>query len=436
MIRTLDVFLWGQKVGSLVTYKERYIEKICFYFDYDFLDSGYDIAPLRASIHGTSVRNGLPVYAEESKIFGGLPSFIADSLPDHWGNKVFNEWAKVHQIKARNLSALDRLTYIGRRGMGALEFLPPAAEEMEEPFKVEIADLYRLAQLTLNEATDFKAEIRPDFLVESLFKVGTSAGGRRPKAIINLNLKTGECYSGQVAAPLPGDIPVIIKFDEHLDIPTTRIEYSYYLMAKDVGLNMMPSYLMEGERTAHFLTQRFDRREGKKVHVQTLAAMNPTSNSYESLFDTAYKIGVLPAEIKQLFLLTVMNVLGGNVDDHNKNFSFLRDDDGVWHIAPAYDFTFSIDPSAPGYVNRHCLTVGNKNFDIGRGDLLELAERYNIRGAKAIIEKAIWVVSDYESYAKQAGVSSYWCHQIKEEMGYRIANMSEIDGVGKTKDGL
>ncbi|MDN0050015.1 HipA domain-containing protein [Bacteroides gallinaceum] len=309
--------------------------------------------------------------------------------------------------------------------MGALEFLPPAAEDMEEPFKVEIAELYRLAQSALDEARNFRAEIQPDFLIESLFKVGTSAGGRRPKAIINLNPETGECYSGQVAAPAPGYVPMIIKFDEHSDIPTTRIEYSYYLMAKDAGLNMMPSRLVEGGPAAHFLTERFDRREGKKVHVQTLAAMNPDADSYESLFDTACRIGILPSELKQLFLLTVMNVIGGNVDDHNKNFSFLMEDDGVWHTAPAYDFTFSVDPSAPGYVNRHSMTVCNRNCDIGRGDLLELAKRYNIKGADALIEKAVGVVSRYEDYARQAGIDGYWLQKIKEETAYRIENMCE-----------
>ena len=434
MIQNLDVYLWNQKVGSLVTYKERYSEKICFYFDYAFLASGYDIAPLRASVNSVSVKNGLPVYAEAEKLFGGLPSFIADSLPDHWGNRVFNEWAKSHNISTRNLSALDRLAYIGRRGMGALEFLPPAAEEMEQPFKVEIAELYKLAQSALNEAKNFKTEAHPDLLIESLFKVGTSAGGRRPKAIINLNKETNECYSGQVAAPMDGFAPMIIKFDEHSDVPTTRIEYSYYLMAKDAGLKMMPSFLMEGEKAAHFLTERFDRHDGKKIHIQTLAAMNPSSDSYEDLFDTACRIGILPSEQKQLFLQTVMNVLGGNVDDHNKNFSFLMGSDGVWHTAPAYDYTFSVDPSAPGYMNRHCMTINNKNSDIERSDLLELAKRYNIKGADAIIEKVISVLGNYEQYAEKADVSPYWTHKIKEEIGYRIDNMTDISrqrGLGR-----
>ena len=420
MIQTLDVFLWNQKVGSLVTDKEKYNEKVCFYYDVEFLKKGLDIAPLRASINSQSVKSGLPVYADNDKLFGGLPSFIADSLPDHWGNKVFNEWAKLHNISTRNLSALDRLAYIGRRGMGALEFLPPMAEDMEQPFKVEISDLYRLAQATLDEARRFKTELQPDLMIESLFKVGTSAGGRRPKAIINLNSETNECCSGQVATPIEGFTPMIIKFDEHLDMPTTRIEYSYYLMAKDAGLKMMPSRLLEGETSTHFLTERFDRVGNTKVHTQTLAAMNPLADSYEDLFDVACRIGILPAELSQLFLLMTMNVLSGNIDDHNKNFSFMMATDGVWHITPAYDFTFSVDTSAPGYINRHCMTINNKNADIERADLLRIAKRYNIKGAESTINKAIDVVSNYAYYAQLANIDEHWTNKIVEEISYRI----------------
>ncbi|MBQ7854850.1 MAG: type II toxin-antitoxin system HipA family toxin [Muribaculaceae bacterium] len=426
MIQTLDVFLWNQKVGSLVAYKEKHNEKVCFYYDVEFLKRGLDIAPLRASINSQSVKSGLPVYADNDKLFGGLPSFIADSLPDHWGNKVFNEWAKLHNISTRNLSALDRLAYIGRRGMGALEFLPPMAEDMERSFKIEIADLYRLAQATLDDARRFKTELQPDLMIESLFKVGTSAGGRRPKAIINLNPETNECYSGQVATPIDGFIPMIIKFDEHLDMPTTRIEYSYYLMAKDAGLKMMPSRLLEGETSTHFITERFDRVGNTKVHTQTLAAMNPLANSYEDLFDVACRIGILPAELSQLFLLMTMNVLSGNIDDHNKNFCFMMASDGVWHITPAYDFTFSVDTSAPGYINRHCLTINNKYADIERADLLQIAKRYNIKGAESIINKAVDVVSNYAHYAQLANIDEHWTNKISEEINCRIEGIKVL----------
>lgn len=423
MTNSLDVMLWDKKVGTLVATQDKYRSKVCFYFDNEFVKTGYDIAPLRASIYGVLAQRGLPVYPEPEKIFGGLPSFIADSLPGHWGNTVFNEWAKVHHIRPRDLSPLDRLAYIGRRGMGALEFIPPTAKEMETPFKVELAELYKLAQQALCEAKGFNSAISTDFIIESLFKVGTSAGGRRPKAVININYNDGQCYSGQVPTPFPGYTPTIIKFDEHLDIPTTRIEYSYYLMTKDAGLRMMPCRLLEGEREVHFLTERFDRNGYEKVHVQTLAALNPAANSYEELFETACKIGVPIPELQFLFRSMVMNVLGGNVDDHNKNFSFLMGQDGKWHFAPTYDYTFAVDPSAPHYINRHSMMINGKTQDITREDLLGLAKRYNIKSAESYIEKAIDLVGNYQVYGEKAGVSGYWIHVIKEEIALRIENL-------------
>ena len=154
--------------------------------------------------------------------------------------------------------------------------------------------------------------------------------------------------------------------------------------------------------------------------------MNPAADSYESLFDTACRIGIIPMEMQRLFLSMTMNVLGGNVDDHNKNFSFMMEQDGMWHITPSYDFTFSVDPSAPGYVNRHCMTINNKNSAIERGDLLEVAKKYNIKGADSLIEKAIGIVSDYQRYAQIAGVDGYWIHQIQEEINDRIEILSGI----------
>ncbi len=419
MIESLDVILWGEKVGTLVSSREQRSDKVCFYFDPDYVQGGYDLAPLRAPIRGTAARLGLPVYPEEDRIFGGLPSFVADSLPDHWGNTVFNEWAKARHISTKDLSSLDRLAYIGRRGMGALEFVPPAAEEMERPLRVEIADLYDLAQRALEQAGKFQTAVSGDLMIESLFKVGTSAGGRRPKAVVNVNFEEGKCYSGQVAAPHPGYTPMIIKFDEGLKMPTTRIEYSYYLMALDAGLKMMPSRLLEGENATHFLTERFDRRGDRKVHVQTLAALNPTSNSYENLFDTAYRIGVPRAEAGQLFRSMVMNVLGGNVDDHNKNFSFLMDTDGQWHVAPAYDYTFAVDTEAPHYVNRHSMTVNNRTEDISAEDLMEVARKYDIKAAGAFIEKATGIVSNYSEYGRRAGVSEECIAIIEKEIADR-----------------
>ncbi|MCM1483262.1 MAG: type II toxin-antitoxin system HipA family toxin [Muribaculaceae bacterium] len=420
MIDNINVILWDRKVGSLVTSKTGYRTQVCFYFSPDYVKSGLDFSPLRASLSGVAAQKGLPIYPEEGKEFGGLPSFIADSMPDHWGNVVFAEWAKANNIHAKDLSALDRLAYIGRRGMGALEFVPPISCDMEKSFKVEIAELSRLVRMAIDEAKSFHAVMSPDFIIESLFRVGTSAGGRRPKAVINVNPETGECYSGQVPTKIPGFVPMIIKFDEHMDTPTTRIEYSYYLMGVAAGLRVMPSRLVEGDTEAHFMTERFDRKGNEKIHIQTLAAMAPLSSSYEDLFDTAQKLSIVPDEMNQLFLQMVLNVISGNVDDHNKNFSFMMDRDGKWHISPAYDYTFAVDVHAPFYVNRHSMTINEKNHNITGSDLQSIAERYDIKGASGIIDKAVKSVGNYREYALQAGVTEPWIGMIENEVKNRI----------------
>lgn len=424
MIESLDVMLWNRKVGTLVAGKRGFKSQICFYFSPDFVRTGPDIAPLRAPITGIVAQNGLPVYPDDDKIFSGLPSFIADSMPDHWGNKIFNEWAKSHNIKQKDLTALDRLAYIGRRGMGALEFVPPVNEAMETPFKVEIARLAELAQTAMDEAGRFHTTLSPTLAIESLFKVGTSAGGRRPKAVINLNPQTGVCYSGQVAAPVSGFTPMIIKFDEHCKMPTTRVEYSYWLMAAAAGLKMMPARMLECGNETHFLTERFDRNGSEKIHVQTLAAMCPTASSYEALFETAQRLGISHDEMQMIFRQMTLNVLAANVDDHNKNFSFIMDRNGVWHISPAYDFTFTVDPTAPFYVNRHSLTINGNNQEISRADLLEVATRFNIKAASSIINEAVDAVSNYRSYATEANIPEAWIKIIEAEISDRIKHLS------------
>ncbi|MCM1521009.1 MAG: type II toxin-antitoxin system HipA family toxin [Lachnoclostridium sp.] len=422
MLEYLDVYLWGQKAGTLVSSKRGYGQQVCYYFDAEFVKKGIDIAPSRAPIDGVAAKRAMPVYPESGKEFGGLPSFIADSLPDHWGNVLFTEWAKSRHIRLHDITPLDRLAYIGRRGMGAFEFVPPSFSELETPFKVEVAELSQLAQMALSEAQNFHAIINSGLAIESLFKVGTSAGGRRPKAVINVNPLSGQCYSGQVPAPFPGFVPMIIKFDEHTEIPSTRIEYSYYLMATAADMKMMPSKLLEGKLETHFLTERFDRKGDEKIHVQTLAAMNPLASSYEDLFEVAISIGVVPSEVKQLFLQMVMNVVGGNVDDHNKNFSFIMGKDGAWHISPAYDYTFTIDLSGPFYVNRHSLTLNGKCQDISKKDLLEIAARFDVKDASSIVNKAVDAVSSYRKYAISAGVPEPWIKRIEEEIG-RLSNL-------------
>lgn len=414
MIDHLNVYLWGKKVGSLISTKEGYKEKICFYFDPDFIHNRLDIAPLQASINNESVANGFPVFGNSDKHFAGLPSFIADSLPDNWGATVFREWALQRGIRMKKLNSLDRLAYLGSRGMGALEFMPPVAKELEKPFTAEIDSLYQLASSIMNNLkhTDFK--LSSDLRLENLFRVGTSAGGKRPKAILNINFKTGECLSGQVIPPTTEYTPVILKFEENLNIPTTRIEYSYYLMALDAGLNMMPSQLLTVGDKTHFVTERFDRKNLDKLHVQTLMAMNPLAEEYEDLFSAGIRLKLKNVELEQMFLAMTLNVICGNVDDHNKNFSFIMDKSGKWSFAPVYDFTFTIDPSAARYVNVHSLSINGKKEAIQKADLLAVARSFNIKDPEGIISRAVKVANDFPQYAQEAGLPQNWIQIISD----------------------
>ena len=423
MIKRLDVILWDKKVGTLVSEKKGYGNSIFFYFDDSFIKYGLDIAPVRASIHGVVARRQLPVYPESDRIFGGLPSFISDSLPDHWGHLVFKEWVKRNGIHTKDLSSLDLLAYIGRRGMGALEFLPPASDKLETRFKVEIEKLSQLARKVVEDAGNFHITIEEDFPIESLFKVGTSAGGRRPKAVINYNPDTGECYSGQVSIEDKDFIPMIIKFDEHSDFPSTLIEYSYYLMAKEVGLEMMPSRLLKTGDGIHFLTNRFDRKNGGKIHVQTLAAMNPLADSYEDLFDVAIRIGISREEIEQIYVQMVMNVVTGNIDDHSKNFSFMMGEDGDWRKAPVYDYTFAVDSDTMPYMNMHGMSINGRRGGIREKDLLEIASRYGVKRGKGVIGKCVAKAQEYAKFAREAGVEEKWIGIIEREISEKIEGL-------------
>lgn len=256
-----------------------------FYFDPGFLKRQWNIAPFVASIHSTRIKNGLPVFGDKNKLYSGLPPFLADSLPDNWGNSVFKEWARRNKIRSKDITPIDKLAYMCTRSMGALEFLPPIMKELEEPFPIEIDSLFKLAKETLENAEHIHETKDENLVYETLFRVGTSAGGKRPKAIIHINEQTKEIISGQVPCP-PGFTPFLLKFDEKQKFPSTKVEFSYYLMAKELGIDMMPCHLEYSNGACHFMTQRFDRINGEKVHTQTLAAIRPDSDCYEDLFQT------------------------------------------------------------------------------------------------------------------------------------------------------
>ena len=407
----VQVSIWGKNVGLLSWDDKRGCSS--FQFDRDFINNGLDIAPLVAPLSSAIVQRGFPFSGNKEKPYYGLPEFIADSLPDHWGNVVFQKWLEANNLHTRQINIVDRLSFIGKRAMGAFEFQPAHIKE-DASIDIELSSLYELANRIFNDRQNVSIDINNGLIIEDLYKVGTSAGGQRPKAIIAIDETTGIIRSGQ--ADLPQNFKhYILKFDTSKpdDFPFTKIEMAYYLMARDCGIDMMPSKLVEIEGTQNFLTQRFDRVDGIRIHTQTMAAMSSFADTYEYLFVICRKIN-LTAEVQtQQYRRMVFNILAGNVDDHTKNFSFLMYPNGEWHISPAYDLIFSIDPDSRLFRN-HELSVRGKRNNITRKDLIDFAKAQDIKNPANIIEQTIEVVKKFNDYAEQVGISEYWISRIQD----------------------
>lgn len=405
----IQVKLWDKNVG-LLSWDDN---KGCsvFQFDKDFMQYGWNIAPLIAPLDSAYVQKSFPMSGNKEKLYGGLPEFIADSLPDYWGNIVFQKWMEANHLLPKSVNAVDRLSFIGKRAMGALEFQPAHIQE-DASINIELSSLYELANRLFLDRQDVNIDMSNNLIMEDLYKVGTSAGGQRPKAIIGMDEETGIIRSGQADLP-PNFNHYILKFDtsKRNELPITKVEMAYYLMAKDAGINMMPSKLVEIEGTKNFMTQRFDRQNGKKIHTQTLAAMSSFADAYEDLFVVGRKLNLSADEQSQQYRRMVFNVIAENVDDHTKNFSFIMLPNGEWHISPAYDIVFSADPDSHFYRN-HELTVLGKRKNITKQDLLLFAQRQDIKNAASIIDEVAEVVMNFKAYAEMVEIDDYWIKKI------------------------
>jgi serine/threonine-protein kinase HipA len=335
---------------------------------------------------------------DKDKLYLGLPPLLADSLPDHWGNSIFKAWLRDNGIRSSDVTPVDLLSFIGKRTMGALEFEPAYDFGSEEAFDVDVIKLYDFAKEVLAGKSDITLKRDTDLLWHDLVRLGTSPGGRRPKAIVAMNMHTGEIKSGQTDVP-EGFVHYILKYDDGLSFPFARMEYVYYKMATLSGIEMMPSMLYESADSAHFLTQRFDRNGNEKIHTQTLAAMCPGADDSDDMFDAMRRLHLPYKDIEQQFLRLAFNVFSRNVDDHSKNFSFCMDRNSVWRLSPAYDLTFSVDTSAPAYVNRHSLFVNGKNQDRTVDDLLEIADRNDVRNPSELIRSVCNAIDDFKLIA-------------------------------------
>lgn len=408
----VKVKLWGKDVGYLSW--DRKAGVAVFEYEPSFLELGLNIAPLTMSTDSPRSQKQLPWTGDKEKLYQGLPPMIADSLPDKWGNSLFKAWLRDNNIPTKKINPVDHLSFIGSRAMGALEYEPAQKLGDNSAFSVDVQRLYEFAKQVLNqrEATILNKE--NSILWQDLVKISSSPGGKRPKAIIALNKITGEVISGQGIIP-KGFQHYILKYDDNSAYPFAKLEYVYYQIALDAGINMMSSELRTYEGITHFLTQRFDRNENEKIHTQTLAAISPMSDSYEDIFAVIRRLNLAYEDSKQQYLRMVFNVIARNVDDHSKNFSFCMNRDGAWRLSPAYDLTYSVDPTAPAYSNRHSLSINGKNEDITREDMETIGLNNDIQDCKALIDTVANAVANFESYAKELGIDKKLIESIKAD---------------------
>lgn len=425
------VMLWGSRIAAVsIAPRAPYAT---FQYDPAFVRSGIELAPLRMGLREQPYRfPGLPQDA-----FSGLPGLLADSLPDRWGTALVNAWLASEGREESSFDIVQRLCYVGTRGMGALEFQPahePAGADAED---LRFDALVRLASEVLAQRASFVAELAKDpeeEAIKAILSIGTSAGGARPKAIIAYNQETGQVRSGQVAAG-EGFRHWLLKFDgvaragDH-DLTDPQgwcvVEYAYSIMAREAGVEMSECRLLEEHGRRHFMTRRFDRPDdGGKLHVQTVGALEhvsynePGTYSYEQALLLARRLGQSTPTVEQLFRRMVFNVVARNQDDHVKNIAFLMDRTGAWRLAPAYDVTWAWKPGNP-WLDSHQMSINGKRDGFTVADLREVARICSLKQgrAEAILAEVADTVAGWPAIAARAGV--------QESMAERMARSHRL----------
>lgn len=406
-IPAIEVKLWGRRVGAVAPDPALG----CYVFAYakDWIATGIEPAPLTMPLGPR--RYAFPDLPEAT--YRGLPGLLADALPDDFGNAIVDAWMATRGIQRATITALDRLAYMGKRGMGALEFRPALRTPTAYRAALDMRALVEAARYAVHG--DLSQESLATEALQNIAGVGTSAGGARAKAVVAWNPATGEIRSGQFATE-PGFEHWLLKFDgmgKDAELGGSRdygrIEYAYALMAQSAGIHMMPSRLLLENGRAHFMTQRFDRTANRKHHVQTLCGLahidyrKRGTHAYEQLFSVAKQLGLPVEDIDELFRRMVFNVMAKNCDDHAKNFAFILKEGESWRLAPAYDVTHAYNPAGE-WTYQHLLSVNGKFRGIGDADCLALADRFMVRRARDTIDHVRHAVRRWPEFAAQAGL--------------------------------
>lgn len=434
MTTLAEVRLWGRMIAAVSL--EDGAQTASFQYTPEFAESRIEVSPITMPLSETVYR--FPGLQQNS--FHGLPGLLADSLPDKFGNALIDAWLATQGRTPDSFNAIERLCYTGTRGMGALDFFPTKGPRQTSSKAIDIDKLVQLASNVLSYRDNFHAKFSDGKVAETLseiLRVGTSAGGARAKAVIAWNPKTNEVRSGQVKAR-DGFEHWLLKFDgvsgnkdKEFDDPQGygAIEYAYYLMALEAGISMSECRLLEENGRRHFMTKRFDRLGGgEKLHMQSLGGIAhfdfnaAGAYSYEQAFVVMRQLKLSMADVEQQFRRMVFNIVARNQDDHVKNIAFLMNKKGVWSLAPAFDVTYSFNPSG-AWTSSHQMTVNGKRDDFTIGDLKSCAEVASMKRGRAetIIGEVRNAVERWDEFARRAQIDAHLSSRIRK------AFRSEID---------
>ena len=408
MLNAVKVKLWDELVGILTW--DNQTHNTYFYFNPEYRKTG--LKPFPLNINERILKGDFPAYGNiDNPVYQKLPFFLSGCLPDDWGNELFDKWRILQRLSVSQITPLSKLSFIGKRGMGALEFEPQTSLKITD-VALDVQSLVDLAKKIYEDRRTFVLTEKNELVMQNLIAVGTSAGGRQAKAIIAIDRETKEIRTGQIAGQSRSDY-FLLKFGHH-NRNTSEIEMCYYELACMSGIEMMQSKLIKVGNENHFMTKRFDRTEnGEKIHMLTLAALDPTADSYEKLMLTCRKLGLSYREQEQIFRRMVFNVLGNNTDDHSRNFSFLMDRTGKWTLSPAYDMTY-IFHERGGYLpkDERCMMINGKKKDICLEDLLHFASHNDIQNPKEIICQVANSLAQFKRVSKKYGVEEEWSGRI------------------------
>ncbi|QCX00119.1 type II toxin-antitoxin system HipA family toxin [Aggregatimonas sangjinii] len=412
--KIIDIIVFGQEIGKLGYDINQ--GKSFFQYNPEFLDSGEFSKLFPFIFKRTKPAQVFTEYQHDT--FQGLPPMIADSLPDTFGNIIFQEWLTARGIQ--KVTPLQQLAYVADRGMGAIEYKP--VKELPTTSSINIDEIINILEKVLRLKEDTSGAALDELSLLNVFKIGTSAGGARPKILISEHKETGKIIAGdRETSEDYNHYLVKLHLDDSDGYNKEKVEYAYYLLAQEAGVDMMPSKLIEKK---HFATLRYDRQHGEKQHILTVTGLTgwdfksqPENSSYENVFKVALGLEVPHKDLQQLFKRMVFNVVFRNIDDHLKNHSFIYDKEkDSWNLAPAYDLTYALNPLFTFKATSRALSIYGKRTEIGMKDMLAIAEEFVIKNPKGIIEEVQALIPKWIEIAEELNIPGHIVKAIQKEI--------------------